>query len=95
MKINEILLKPIITEKATNLSQKKVYMFEVHIKANKDQIGEALEKLYQVEVNDVKIMIRKGKVRKLGRRMSIKKMKDRKIAFVSLRKGEINLFPQA
>ena len=35
MIINKILIKPILTEKATNLVQSKVYMFEVDLKANK------------------------------------------------------------
>ena len=94
MLINEVLIKPILTEKATNLVQNQVYMFEVDKKANKFQIKQALEKLYKVKTGAVKIMIRKGKEKKTGKKMKIKKTSDRKIAFVKLIEGKIDLFPQ-
>jgi len=94
MLINEVLIKPILTEKATNLVQNQVYMFEVDKRANKFQIKQALEKLYKVKTGAVKIMIRKGKEKKTGKKMRIKKMADRKIAFVKLIEGKIDLFPQ-
>ena len=94
MLINEVLIKPILTEKATNLVQKKVNMFEVDKKATKFQIRRALEKLYKVKTGDIKIMIRKGKEKKSGKKMMIKKMADRKIAFIKLIEGKIDLFPQ-
>ena len=73
MLINDVLIKPILTEKATDLVQKQVYMFEVDKKANKHQIKQALEKLYKVKTGEVKIMIRKGKSRRTGKKMLIKK----------------------
>lgn len=94
MLINEVLIKPILTEKATNLVQSQVYMFEVDKKANKFQIKQALEKLYKVKTGAVKIMIRKGKAKKTGKKMKIKKTSDRKIAFIKLIEGKIDLFPQ-
>ena len=94
MLINKVLIKPILTEKATNLVQSNVYMFEVDKRANKFQIKQALEKLYKVKTGAVKIMIRKGKERKTGKKMRIKKMVDRKIAFIRLIEGKIDLFPQ-
>jgi len=94
MLINEVLIKPILTEKATNLVQNQVYMFEVDKKANKFQIKQALEKLYKVKTGEVRIMIRKGKEKKTGKKMQIKRMADRKIAFVKLIEGKIDLFPQ-
>jgi len=94
MLINEILIKPILTEKATNLVQNQVYMFEVDKRANKFQIKQALEKLYKVKTGAVKIMIRKGKAKKTGKKMRIKKTVDKKIAFVKLIEGKIDLFPQ-
>ena len=94
MLINEVLIKPILTEKATNLVQNQVYMFEVDKRANKFQIKQALEKLYKVKTGAVKIMIRKGKAKKTGKKMRIKKTVDKKIAFVKLIEGKIDLFPQ-
>ena len=94
MLINKILVKPILTEKATNLVQNNVYMFEVDKKANKHQVKQALEKLYKVKTGELKIMIRKGKEKKVGKKGLLKKSSDRKIAFVRLIEGKIDLFPQ-
>lgn len=94
MLINEVLIKPILTEKATNLVQNQVYMFEVDKRANKFQVKQALEKLYKVKAGEIKIMIRKGKGKKTGKKMIIKKMADKKIAFIKLIEGKIDLFPQ-
>lgn len=94
MKINDVIIAPVLTEKATNLVKEQIYMFEVNIKANKFQIKEILEKIYKVKVSDVRVMIRKGKSRRFGRRMTTKKLTDRKIAFVKLKEGKIDLFPQ-
>ncbi|KKP63074.1 MAG: 50S ribosomal protein L23 [Candidatus Roizmanbacteria bacterium GW2011_GWC2_34_23] len=94
MLLNKILIKPILTEKATNLVQSNVYMFEVDLKANKHQVKQALEKLYKVKTGEVKVMIRKGKEKKVGKKGLLKKTADRKIAFIKLKEGKINLFPQ-
>lgn len=95
MKINNIVVAPILTEKATELVKNNVYMFEINLKSNKFQVKEALEKLYKVKVDEVKIAIRKGKTRRYGRRMTAKKLADRKIAFVKLKEGKLDLFPKA
>lgn len=95
MKINEILLAPVLTEKTTNLAKKKVYAFKVNKKVNKFQIKEVIEKLYQVKVGKVRIHVRKGEEIKVDRRRSKrKKLPNEKIAYVSLSEGKIDLFPQ-
>ena len=95
MRINDVIIAPILTEKATNLVKDQVYMFQVNLKATKFQIKEVLEKLYSVKISDIRIMIRKGKIKKVGRKMISKKNTDRKIAFVRVVKGKIDIFPQA
>jgi len=95
MKTDLVLIRPVLTEKATTLAAEKVYMFEVAPKANKHQIKEALERLYKVKVADIKIAVRKGKTRRVGRKLTIKKLTDKKIAFIKLAEGKIDLFPQA
>ncbi|MFA6017367.1 MAG: 50S ribosomal protein L23 [Patescibacteria group bacterium] len=94
MIINKILIKPVLTEKATNLVQSNVYMFEVDKDANKHQVKQVLEKLYKVKTGAVKMMIRKGKEKKVGKKGLLKKSASRKIAFVKLVEGKIDLFPQ-
>lgn len=94
MRINNILIKPLLTEKTTSLVQKGVYVFVVNNKANKNKIKEGVEKLFKVKVAVVRLSVRKGKIRKVGKKMIPKKKPDRKIAFVKLSEGKINIFPQ-
>ena len=52
-----IIKKPIITEKASGLSERRnAYTFAVDFKANKIEIKNAIEKLYNVRVTDVRTM---------------------------------------
>ncbi len=94
MKVNEIIISPILTEKATNLAkEKKVYMFLVNLKANKNQIKTVLEKLYPVKIDLVRTLIKKGKKQRVGKKLKIKKLSSQKVAFVKLKKGEFDFFP--
>ena len=94
MQLNEVLVKPVLTEKGVQMANKQTYLFEVHSGSNKNQVRQALEAMYEVEVKDVKIMIRKGKERRVGRRMMVKKTPNKKIAVITLTKGKIGIFPQ-
>ena len=61
----KVIIKPLVTEKSTHLQQtRNVYAFEVHENANKPQIKQAVEKIYNVKVVDVRTMTRKGKPRR-------------------------------
>ncbi len=51
-----IIRKPILTEKATKLSEKSIYTFEVASAANKIQIAAAIEKQFGVDVEQVRTM---------------------------------------
>ena len=95
MKINQVLLQPLLTEKSTNLVKMKQYSFLVAEDANKDQLKTTIEKIYQVKVSNVRIIVRKGKIRRVGRKGVAKKTSNQKIAIVSLKEGKIDLFPQA
>ena len=90
-----ILKSPVVTEKATALAQKNVYLFHVGTFATKDQIRESVEKFYNVTVGGIRISIRKGKVQKVGKRMIPKEVAHKKIAYVTVTKGSISLFPKA
>jgi len=90
-----ILKSPIVTEKATALAQKNVYLFHVGTFVTKDQIRHAVETYYSVTVGSIRISIRKGKVQKVGKRMVPKEVAHKKIAYVTVTKGSISLFPKA
>lgn len=94
MLLNKILIKPVLTEKATNLVQTNVYMFEVDLDANKNQVASAIETLYKVKTSEIKILNRKGKARRVGKKGLLKTTASKKIAFVKLSEGKIDLFPQ-
>jgi large subunit ribosomal protein L23 len=94
MKINDVFIQPVQTEKATNSVKDNVYTFHVSQRANKDQVRKTLESLYQVKVKSVHILNRKGKQKKVGKKMRKKQLPNVKIALIALKEGKINLFPQ-
>ena len=73
----KIIRKPIVTEKATRLSEFNKVVFEVSSKSNKYEIKGAVEKLFSVKVKAVNIINTKGKVKRfkgvLGKRNDVKK----------------------
>jgi len=95
MRINSIILKPLVTEKSTQQVKDNVYGFIVNIQAGKSQIAKTVESIYKVTVDSVRTITRKGKIRRVGKKMVAKDMPDKKIAYVKLSKGTIDLFPKA
>lgn len=95
MQTEHILIAPVVTEKVSALAQRNVYAFEVSAKANKNQIADAVTKLYKVKIKDIKVLTRKGKVRRVGKKMQPVKTSDRKIAYIAVSEGSIDLFPKA
>ena len=81
----DVILAPVITEKATMASENSQVMFRVAAHATKPQIKEAVEKLFDVKVKRVNTLIRKGKVRIFrGRRGELSDVKN---AVVTLEEG--------
>ena len=90
MNINQILLKPTITEKSTLLQESGKYTFEVAPRANKVEIKAAVQKNFSVTVVDVNITKIHGKRKRYGPRIT--KKPDLKKAVVTLKQGDrINL----
>ena len=73
----KIIRKPIVTEKATKLSEFNKVVFQVASKSNKNEVKSAVEKLFSVKVKSVNVINIKGKVKRfkgvLGKRNDIKK----------------------
>lgn len=83
----KIILKPVITEKSTMLKEvNREICFEVDSRTNKSEIKKAIEQLFKVKVESVRIMNKRGKPRRVGRTMG--KKKDWKKAYVKLKEGE-------
>ena len=81
----DVILSPVITEKATNASERNQVIFRVAPHATKPQIKEAVEKLFDVKVKHVNTLIRKGKVRNFRGRRGM--LSDVKKAVVTLEEG--------
>jgi large subunit ribosomal protein L23 len=72
MKENEqIIIKPIITEKSTLLKAGDLYVFMVRLDATKIDIKRAAEKMFKVNVKDVNTAKMKGKPRRAGRQTGL------------------------
>jgi large subunit ribosomal protein L23 len=73
----DTILAPVITEKATVLSEQNKVVFKVAMDATKDEIAAAIETLFKVNVTKVNTMIVKGKTKRfrgiMGRRNDVKK----------------------
>jgi large subunit ribosomal protein L23 len=84
MKHHEIIIEPLITEKSTLLKeQQKVYCFLVRREASKVDVKSAVEAIFKVDVEKVRLANFKGKIKKLGR--NIGKRPDWKKAWVTLK----------
>jgi large subunit ribosomal protein L23 len=84
MKHHEIIIEPLITEKSTLLKeQKKVYCFLVDRDASKVDVKHAVEAIFKVDVDKVRLAIFRGKIKRLGR--NIGKRPDWKKAWVTLK----------
>ncbi len=62
----EIIIKPVITEKSNNMVQEGKYTFKVAKKATKVEIANAVEKLFNVKVKKVNTISVKGKEKRVG-----------------------------
>ena len=86
--LDQIILKPLITEKALQDRENNKYHFWVGLNANKHQIKSAFQSLFSVPVLDVRTMIVKGKLKTdWKKRLSIQKP-SRKKAIICIAKDQ-------
>ena len=82
-----LVKKRLLTDRSmSGLDQSNTFLFEAHTKANKVQIRNAIERLFDVKVLSVNTASVHGKRRRRGR--TVAKMPDWKKAFVKLREGD-------
>ena len=81
----DVIIGPVITEKATLASEHNKVLFKVSSKATKPQIKEAVEKLFDVKVKSVNTLLRKGKHKAFRGRLG--EQSDVKKAIVTLEEG--------
>ncbi|MGQ0674233.1 MAG: 50S ribosomal protein L23 [Hyphomicrobium sp.] len=87
MKLNayDVILSPVITEKATLVSESNQVIFKVAPKATKTDIKAAIETLFNVKVKAVNTLVRKGKRRRFKGILAT--LSDTKKAIVTLEEG--------
>ena len=82
----DTILAPLITEKATLLSEQNKVVFKVSLDSTKEDIASAVEELFKVKVTKVNTLVQKGKTKRFrgrpGRRVDVKK------AIVTLQEGQ-------
>lgn len=67
MLAQEIIIRPIITEQSMSEMDENKYTFEVDTRANKTQVKQAIEEIFEVKVEKVNILNVRGKLKRMGR----------------------------
>ena len=87
MNANQIIRRPLVTEKSTLLRETdNVITFEVDPGANKIEVKKAVEELFKVKVEEVRLFNVRGKMKRMGR--FVGKRRDWRKAYVRLKAGE-------
>ena len=88
MNANQIIRRPLVTEKSTLMREAgaNVIAFEVAPEANKIQVKAAVEELFKVKVDEVRLFNIRGKMKRMGRWAG--KRRDWRKAYVRLKAGE-------
>lgn len=82
-----VIRKPLVTERSMASQQKRVYTFVVERDANKHEIKHAVEKAWNVKVEDVRTLVVKGKAKRMKNMLLEGRRKDWKKAYVTLKEG--------
>jgi large subunit ribosomal protein L23 len=87
MNANQVIRRPLVTEKSTLLREEgNIIAFEVDPNANKIEVKKAVEELFKVKVEEVRLFNVRGKMKRMGRWVG--KRRDWRKAYVRLKEGE-------
>lgn len=91
MRAQDVIIRPIVSEKSYDMMEQNRYTFEVHKRANKEQIAEAVSEIFGVTVAKVNTMNVSGKPRRVRYNKGLSR--SWKKAIVTLKEGDtIDLF---
>jgi large subunit ribosomal protein L23 len=82
----DVIIRPVVSEKSYAAIEHNTYTFLVDPRANKTEIKEAIQQIWNVQVTSVRTLNRKGKVKR--RRFTLGKRADQKRAIVTLAEGD-------
>lgn len=86
-RIHQIILAPVVSEKSTRVAEKQNQaVFKVALDADKSEIKQAIEALFNVKITGIQTLVVKGKAKRFGRFEG--KRSDWKKAYVSLAEGQ-------
>ncbi|EKK20798.1 LSU ribosomal protein L23p (L23Ae) [Fructilactobacillus florum 8D] len=94
MDARDIILRPVITEATTDRMDDKKYTFDVALRANKHQVRDAVEAIFDVKVAKVNIMNVRGKEKRQGRYIGFTKKRRKAIVTLTPDSDEIKLFSE-
>ena len=86
MLAHDVIIRPIITEESMLKMDENNYSFEVAVKANKTEVKQAIEELFEVDVKNVNIMNVRGKLKRMGRFAGY--TRKRRKAIVTIAEGQ-------
>ena len=88
----DIIKRPVITERSTELMAEKKYTFDVDVRANKTEVKDAIEKIFDVKVEKVNIMNYKGKFKRVGRYSGLTNRRRKAVVTLTQESNEIEFF---
>ncbi|MCM3588498.1 50S ribosomal protein L23 [Mesobacillus maritimus] len=92
MDARDIIKRPVITERSSDLMAEKKYTFEVDVRANKTQVKDAVQEIFGVAVKNVNIMNYKGKFKRMGKFGGYTNKRRKAIITLTQDSKEIELF---
>ncbi|PLT31329.1 50S ribosomal protein L23 [Peribacillus deserti] len=92
MDARDIIKRPVITEASSDLMAEKKYTFEVDVRANKTQVKDAVQEIFDVKVEKVNIMNYKGKFKRMGRYAGYTNKRRKAIVKLTADSKEIEFF---
>ncbi|MBP3815923.1 MAG: 50S ribosomal protein L23 [Firmicutes bacterium] len=88
----DVILKPVISERSMDNAADKKYTFKVAVDANKTEIKQAIEEIFDVEVKKVNVINMDGKLKRLGRTQGRRAAFKKAIVTLSPESKEIEFF---
>ncbi|MBB6447532.1 large subunit ribosomal protein L23 [Bacillus benzoevorans] len=92
MDARDVIKRPVITERSTDIMADKKYTFEVDTRANKTQVKDAVEEIFGVKVEKVNIMNYKGKFKRMGKFGGYTNKRRKAIVKLTAESNEIEIF---
>lgn len=92
MEARDIIKRPVITESSADIMADKKYTFEVDVRANKTQIKDAVQEIFDVKVEKVNVMNYKGKFKRMGKHAGYTNKRRKAIVKLTADSKEIEFF---